>query len=482
MSTLRQYSLGFGATVGGLFTRANLRALFLLWLPVFLASAFLGLCSVILPWWLCMGLAGAVGYLALLWLFPWLGLGAYIVIVLAAPDFKIADVATMVTMAVMVLRLVMHGQLAPPFPRRLRSAAWWFFAVVALSFALGIVYFHNSAPSMYRDGRAFVYWLWLPILWRMTAGQAEPLQKLMRVLIGIAYTVAALALFQWVTGIQVVSGLVASLDSSGAGKNVTRVQMPGFLFVSLAIIWLSLQMLYRRVPVLIGALAMLPLLAALYVNFGRGLWIWTFIGVLIPLMFIGGGRAFKLLATLVAGAVLVAGTLALVKPAVIENISERLVSVKNEGGRRTSYGWRELENQEAIRTLKHSPVFGVGMGGEYRPWLHELRLFAEHVRYIHNTYFFLAVKLGIPGLLCFLLFFWRAWNGARQGLAAVEESNRVTLLAGLSFFPACMGLSITQPEIVSPHSVVLFAALITIFASYSAPEVKAVSPRRKGTA
>jgi O-antigen ligase len=479
MSTLRQYSLGFSSALGGLFTKANVKALFLLWLPVFLASAFVGLCCVVLPWWLCVAMGAAAGYVVLLWLFPWVGFGAYVFVVLAAPDFKIADLATIVTLSIMVFRLWVYRSTAPAMPRRLYNVALAYGGFIALSFALAIVYFHNGVPNIYRDGRAFCYWIWLPVLWRMTAAHADGVQKLVRVLIGIAFTIVVLALFQWLTGKQVIaSGLVASLGS-GAGEDVTRVQMPGFMYVSFALIWLTQQILYKRINAWLGGGLALLALAGLYVNFGRGLWIWTFIGLLLPLFFVGGVRAFKLLGAVIVTGVLVIGTLAVVKPSLLEHAADRLLSVKNEGGKRTSYGWRELENHEATLTLRRTPIVGVGMGGEYRPWLHELRIFAEHVRYIHNTYFLVALKLGIPGLLCFLLFYWRAWNGARKGLPTVSERYRPTLLACLSFLPVAMGLSVTQPEIINPYGVLLFTAIIVLCANFFVPDVAVVKPKRQ---
>jgi O-antigen ligase len=481
MSTLRQYSVGFSSLIGGLFTKANFKALFVLWLPVFLLSAFIGLCCVVLPWQLCAALAAAVAYVSLLWIWPWVGFGAYVFIALMAPDFKLADVATVASMAVYIFSLWTRRQSAPPLPAKLRSVSLWFAAIVVLSFALAIFHFHNKIPNIYRDGRVFLYWLWLPILWRMSASEAGGVQKLVRVIVAIAYIVVLLAVFQWLTGVQVVAvGLVASLGAtSGFNEEVTRVQMPGFLFVTWAIIWLTLQVLFKRVNLLIGGGLILALLLGLYVNFGRGLWTWTFIGVMLPLFFIGGSRAAKLLATVLVAGVLGVGTLAVVKPSVLENISERLLSVKNEGGKRSSYGWRQLENHEAVLTLQRSPLVGVAMGGEYRPWLHELRLFFEHVRYLHNSYLFIAVKLGIPGLLCLLFFCWRAWNGARKGLPEAAQEQRVTLLTCLAFFPAAMGLSITQPEFMNTYSVLLFVIVIVLCANFFASGARLAKPVRQ---
>jgi O-antigen ligase len=485
MSTLRQYSTGVNTALLSFFSLTNIRRLAFLWTPVFLVSAFFGLCCAFLPWWLNLAAAGGALYIALLCLFPWAGFGAYVLLTIVSPDFKIADAATVGTMVILWARLWTGNRPAPAFPPRLKWPLLIFGGIVVVSFCLAVGHFHNSVPNIYRDGRAFLYWLWIPLLWRMAAGASGGVQKLTYVMLGTAVSVSLIAIFQAFTGVQVVAvGLVAALDqSAGAGSlgSITRVQMGGYSFVSWAVIWLTLQVLYKRVNIVIGGGLMLVLAVALYVNFGRGLWVWTFLGILMSVFFIGAGRAAKLFAALLVAGLIGAGGLAAIKPTVLENVANRLVSVKDEGGKKTSYGWRELENQDAVAKLSQVPVFGVGVGGEYRAWIHDLRLFVDHVRYIHNSYLFVALKLGIPGLLCLLLVFWRAWNGGRRGWPAVAEQNRVALLSCLIFLPVYLGLSITQPEFMVTYSILLFGMLLLILMNSFPPHGEVIRPLRKGS-
>lgn len=466
---LRHYSAKSVAAVSGLFTLANLKRLLLLWVPAALMSAFLALCCVLLPWILNVALIGAVVFAVIMMVAPWVGLFLYVVVILFAPDLKLADLATMFSLLVFGIHLWRLKQARFVMPDQLRWPLWGFAALVLLSFVTGIFYFHTQIPYVYRDGRNFLYWLWLPMLALYCGSRPDGLRKLNRVMLAVAVLVSLMALFAAVTGIQIAAtGRVGSLETAGAEQGAfTRVQMPGFPFVSWAMVWLVVTLLYKRINLFLGLALGGLLAAALVVNFGRGLWVWTLIGMLLPVFFIGQGRAAKLLITLVLLGGLGVATLAVVKPSTLDAITVRMMSVKDEGGRNTSYGWREWENQDALVALKNSPALGVGMGGEYRPWIPILRIFAEHTRYIHESYLYIALKLGIPGLLLMLAVFWRAWQHGRRSLPLVDEQDRTLLLACLCVFPAWLGLCLTQPELMLHSSVFYMTCVVTVFlASY----------------
>ncbi|MBV7535969.1 O-antigen ligase family protein [Duganella sp. sic0402] len=464
---LRQYSAASLSALAGIFTRANLKRLVLLWLPVLLLSSFIGLCCVMLPWMLNAALIGAVVYAVVMLASPWLGLFMYVVVILFAPDVKLADVATAASLLAFCIHLLRLKKINYALPREVRWPLWGFAALVLLSFVTAIAYFHTQIPYIYRDGRNFIYWLWLPLLAVYCGSTPDGVRKLNRVMLAVAILVSVMALFAAVTGIQLAAtGRVGSLETAGAAQGAfTRVQMPGFPFVTWALVWLVVMMLYRRVNMAVGILLGGLLAAALVVNFGRALWVWTLIGMLIPVFFIGQSRTAKLLVTLVTVGALGIAALAIAKPSTLDAIMVRMMSVKDEGGKNTSYGWREWENQDAVAALKRSPVIGVGMGGEYRNWIPILRVFAEHTRYIHESYLYIALKLGVFGLLLMLMVFWRAWRHGRRSMALAEQEDRLPLLASLCVFPAWLGLCLTQPELMLHSSVFFMTCILTVLLS-----------------
>lgn len=452
--------------VDKIFSLSTLKMVFIKWPLIFIASFVAGLFSAFLPWWFNAILFGSIIYLITAWFFPWLCFFVYILIVLFAPDFKVADVATIVTIPIILAKILSHRSVAPKFPNEILFPFFLFLGFIGISLVVALLYFNNQISYIYRDGRAFIYWLWMPLLWRLMADEPRLAIKVCRVIVGVAIFISLIAIFQAVTGIQLVAiGRVGALETVGASQSeFTRVQLPGFLFVTWSLIWLGMSILYRKINWFFGIILSVIFCAALFVNFGRGLWIWTFIGVLTPILFVEKKLAVKFIIAVVTVLMLGTSGLAVFKPSTLDAIFVRLSSVKNEGGKNTSYGWRELENTDATAVLKRAPILGVGIGGEYRRWMHMLVTFSEHTRYIHNSYLFLTTKVGVFGLLALLWFFYKAWLLGKQELAFAENERKILTITSLAFFPAAMGLSITQPELVTNYSILLFTILIAYFA------------------
>ncbi|WP_349742869.1 O-antigen ligase family protein [Roseateles cavernae] len=429
------------------------------------AAAFAGLLCVFLPWVFVVALCMAIVYPLLVWNFPWLGIGAYALVVLVAPDVKWADVATFGTLAVLGLKaLGSSGRFLPP--KAILNSYLVFVGLVALSGVLALTWFHNQVPFLYRDGRAFLYWLWLPLLYWLVNKEADGMRKLSGLILFIGGAVCLIALLQWSTGIQIVaSGRVGALDTAGGSQaEQTRVQMHGFVFVLFCFVWAFVSLVHGRRPwLLIPALFLL--LGALYVNFGRALWFWTACAVLLSIFWVGQRRAVYMLTILLFSGVIGVSALALFKPAVLDAVVTRFVSVRDEGGSRTSLGWRKLENEDAMRRIARSPLVGVGLGGEYRRWISEIRLFEDHTRYVHNSYVFVALKVGVPALAALLALLALSWQRGRKAIAASDERHKPLRIAAVAVLPAMLGLCITQPEMVTAYSALFFCCLLAVLAS-----------------
>lgn len=417
---------------------------------------FLGLVCVFLPWWLVLGAVLALGYPLLLWFAPWAGIAAYALALIVSPDYKLSDVLTVASLALLALKLVNARALAL-LPRGEWRPFVAFMALVLLSLALALGVFGNTVPYIYRDGRAFLYWLWLPLLHALVLRDAPGATKLARVMLFMAVAVSSIALLQYAFDIQIArEGRVGGLETLGVIEHdLTRVQMQGYAFVMVGLAW-AMVTATRGGRRLFGVLPLILFFAAaLYVNFGRALWAWSMLAVLMCGVVLGLRRSALLGATLVVLGVGGVASLAMLRPAVIDSAVNRLASVADEGAIRTSGGWRRLENEASASRIAQSPLVGIGLGGEYRPWLSEIRSFSEHTRYVHNGYVFTALKLGIPALLVLLWLtlppWWRAFR-QRHRVRVGPQSMRYAVLA--SWLPV-MGLSFTQPEIVTPQTVLL---------------------------
>lgn len=83
-----------------------------------------------------------------------------------------------------------------------------------------------------------------------------------------------------------------------------------------------------------------------------------------------------------------------------------------------SLQWRIFENEEALKSISRHPLLGVGLGNSYRNlttlqgeadgWFTGNSLVAGEVsrftRYVHSSYIWIPVKMGIPAFVIFLWF------------------------------------------------------------------------------
>lgn len=427
-------------------------------------AAVVGAFCALLPWFIPLAAFLFVGYLGILWFLPWAGLVVCTVLIMCAPDFKIADALLVSSLPVFYFRFK-GGVVLPLHYVRLMKLL---FVFVFIGFVAGVFYFKNSAPFVYRDGRIFLYWLWVPVLWRMVSSDENNFEKLGKVILSVGVIVACLAVLQATTKMQIVAiGRVGALETTGAAQEeFTRVQLPGFLYVMWSLCWVIVSIQLRRIKRFVGGCALLLLVSALYVNFGRGLWIWSFVAVLILMFLLGRRHAVQIMLAGLVSISLLLPALYVAKPAMLDAALVRILSVKDEGGANTSYGWRQWENQDAIAALKKSPVLGVGVGGAYRKWFAVLREFDDHPRYIHNSYLFLALKIGVPGAVVLVLSLFAALRFGFVTAVANRGRAPVEMLATLSSLTAVLGLCATQPELMSNHSVFYFcAAVVLIFSS-----------------
>lgn len=439
-------------------------------------AIFFGLFITFFPLTISVGMALAFCFCMLLWHAPWIALPFYIMAAMMLPDFKASDALTIVSIAVFLCRAYVNRQLHFPLPNNLTKPILVFALLVLISLLSGLFYFGNSLAFIYRDGRVFLYWLWFPVLYSIHSSTPEHSSRyLANVIVATGILVAAIAVLQAFTGWQLSGvGRVGDLETVGAIQSgITRVQMPGFLFVIFATLWISVASRFKEISTWL-ALPVLGLLAGgLIVNFGRALWLWTIISFLLSIFFVGKSKVVGYIAMLVSVLLLGLSIVVIAKPEILNTVVERVASVQQEGGRGTSYGWREWENQDGLQMLRRNPVLGVGIGGEFRNWLGALRTFEEHTRYMHNSYLFLALKIGVPGLLALLFVFWRIWSIGRRAVWSCEGMQRVSLLTCLALLPPCLGLCVTQPELMSSPGVTFFALLATLTIFLSLPQTTA---------
>lgn len=441
----------------------------LLGLILLFLALFLSVLSVFLPWVLAVGFGLAFVYPVIVWRFPWIGAALTLLIVFLAPDVKWADLVTGATFAVYFTKYILEKKsrfnLPDKFTPRL-YLVWMAFVLLAL--IVGYLYFHNSISFIYRDGRPFFYWLWIPVFIWLLSKESWRVNKLSYIFIFLGAVIATVAIIQWLFGIQIVSsGRVGTLETGGAyNVGETRVQLHGYVFVTGLLVWATTALVFKPK----NFLFLLPLIGisvlAIYVNYGRALWFWTAVAFALTLFYLPKKRA--LIFALIASPFLMMGLGMMQKyaPEKLDAAVERILSIQDEGKERSSYGLRKLENNQAVDRILDNPFFGVGLGGEYRGWLSEIRKFEEHTRYVHNGYIFIALKTGVLSLVLLCVLLLSIWvRSVRIFSARSDPPQSSFIVASIACFPAYAGLSLTQPEIANPYGVI-FLSVITV-AMYS---------------
>jgi hypothetical protein len=426
-------------------------------------AIFLGGASALLPRVLVIGL-GLIMIALPIYLFRpvWLVVPV-VVFQLYSPSQPAADVATFLLIARAAVTLAGRWQelravLENPIIKALLALG----LCVIVSFSVAISVLHVGKSAAYQDGRIYVYLLWIVpfIAW---APKGRHAQWLTNHLLALASIVAVLAVVQGVFGISLVeTGRVAQLDTLGrVSADVTRVQIPGFTFVTLGILLCVAQLIWRPPAgrkLVYLALLLLFVVADIY-NFGRALWFWTTVGAIVTSLAMGLRASTKMAIWGSVFAIAFGSALITAKPDLARTIVERVTSIAAEGGGRSSYGWREIENQSARGVLADTLLMGTAIGGDYRSPVLGLRAFENHTRYIHNGHLSVLLKLSIFGYISYFILFTlivrQAWRQRRIAATAAMSC------ASIGWLFAFIGENITQPSIMSAHGLTALSAIIS---------------------
>ncbi|OGV42037.1 MAG: hypothetical protein A2X46_05640 [Lentisphaerae bacterium GWF2_57_35] len=140
----------------------------------------------------------------------------------------------------------------------------------------------------------------------------------------------------------------------------------------------------------------------------------------------------------------------------ISFMGERTLSVFDK--KQDSNEYHLLESQQVLRDLMGNPVMGLGLGGKHSP----LGIYEDDVvpiNIVHNTWLYIWMKIGLPGLVFFL---WAAWMFLRRVLQHHPFRNRPLLLALASSSGLWLAMSLTGPTPWYQHQtflIALFAAM-----------------------
>jgi O-antigen ligase len=149
---------------------------------------------------------------------------------------------------------------------------------------------------------------------------------------------------------------------------------------------------------------------------------------------------------------------------------ERILSFQGETLERdTSALLRQVELQFAFRKIAKNPLFGVGIGNSYRPWMRRFDFLPWAttnwglVWYCHNAYVWIWVKMGTPAVVCFLwLCFAFLFRGLQRWQQISDGKWRAVVLGFTLAFAGQMVSNLVAPNFVSNWVLVVFPVMMGI--------------------
>lgn len=264
----------------------------------------------------------------------------------------------------------------------------------------GKVFMKN--PQAMAEARQYIGWLALPLgLW---IAHYRP-GKLHLIVMWIALLAAAAMVFQLGSGIQLIYGFRGAEELSKEFKDVTRSAIGGgTLFLCYAAYYLFGKFCNDTKNRFVTFLGLLLIVGGIAATFSRAVWAGALTGGLVFLWITPRFKSSKAATALIFSAIALVGTLALgaAAPRVGAAIEDRILSIADEGKKGSSIGFRFDENTQAIESIKKSPIFGIGLGGEYKRVFRQGDIgggFNIETSFIHNAYLALWLKFGLAGFL-----------------------------------------------------------------------------------
>lgn len=272
-------------------------------------------------------------------------------------------------------------------------------------------------------------------------------------------------------------------ETNASGFGTTRIIPPGHVLVFVMMVTaFGLFMLDRQK----GKTRAWHLFQFLFLNFGllltytRSQWIAAFLAIGLISIFLPIVERRRLLSYGFVFAIIGAFALAVLSPQMRQSIfgssfvtalSERFGSILTPEETLQSYSleWRAYENGEALRVIREHPVMGVGLGNAYRDYTllqkETLGMKEMFLRFIHNSYLYITVKMGLLGLAAFIIFALTfLYNGFRAFQTIRDPFYKRLALVYLTSFVGILSWCITEPHLMMVEGAAVVGLVIGLVA------------------
>jgi len=432
-----------------------------------LMALFVGILSSIFPWWLALGLF--------------------------VPPVLIVAGARWPAVTIVAMLLTAFGFL--PLPSVLTDMAIVFFVIFITAIhwrRIGIVLFENKTyfillfsllmwtflmavyghfyrgsikMHVFNEGITIGYWaMMLPVL--LYASDERRVAVVFNILLAMSLLLSILGLAQSILAMRLSFSSFGGVKSLGLDEGgipgLARSYTPGVLLISYFCVYSALKLADEKTPRKLLWICVAGLnVMGLIVTFGRAQWAMTVAAIIFASFMAGRMYFFKVIFVGLVSVFLVITLLLLIDSNIFFGIFSRVLSLRTElDGVNTSFGWRLIENHYAKIAIINNPFVGLGLGAEYKPRLtKDIREFTEQTLFIHNGYFFIAVKMGLIGLAIYLANYIYMILDARRSLVYLAGEHKKQVYAFLAIFSGVLVTNLTQPELMTAPSITVLAML-----------------------
>lgn len=383
---------------------------------------------------------------------------------LAGGSLKVTDLLLAATIGAWIAGRVIHPA---RFPLPSRSVSWLILMFLALA-VFGVLTANEMRSSLklaLLELRPLLsYLLVFPLV--SAARTWRRFDQGLVVMLAIAGVGAAVAIGQYIRG----SGGAATFTGGAV-----RLQTDVYLMPLVAIVWAPVLIAYARetrARVAVAALAAVAL-GGVYFTFARGAWVALLVATPLTMLLMPPRRrkiGVRWLVSLLA--VAVAGVFAfnsLSANRVSDPLNAGLKRIESVSSYRNdvSSRYRFAEWSEALDEIGRHPIFGIGLGNDisftnpmFSPTYNHYN-YAFSTYYIHNSYIWVALKLGLVAALVFFALIGRVlWAAFSTYRRVADPRARMVLLASLASLVAILVLSTTGPHLNVDNATPIVASVI----------------------
>jgi O-antigen ligase len=241
------------------------------------------------------------------------------------------------------------------------------------------------------------------------------------------------------------------------------------------------MVLYAMIPVTMAALAMIKkgnqlwrigflglLLFWLFRTFFRQYWLTIFVTCILLLWFLTSRdrlRLIKRMAPAIIIGILLLAIFSFTYPTKIERIvyimTDRLGSLLNDPLRNEgSLQWRAIETRAALDQIYRHPILGIGLANSYRtPMAGEAddMYSGWAYKYVENGYLYIAVMMGLAGLLPFLWLCMAYLIRVFQHQSEIRDENLRSIYLGFgAAFLGMVACNLASPTFVIGTRLIFF--------------------------